>query len=123
MKAPGRVLLKSKTVTKYAKIKKDLIDLIYMSNDTENEVVDFSNYYNPPAEKSEKADPVSPIQPLESLPVQKSTSIKWLIGVLLVLVIAQVVVYFITKKPSSSIPEGYRLIYPTNAPPRLEKIK
>ena len=87
-----------------------------------NEETDFSGYFQKKETAAKKEQKFSAIQ---ELPTVKATQrIKYLIIALIVLAIAQFILFYITNKQKSpGIPDGYQVINEPGSPPFVVPIK
>jgi hypothetical protein len=96
-----------------------------MPEKIEDEVVDFSNYLRPEDQANTDTAANSPIQSIETIEAKKLlTKRVWiLISVVLILIIAQMVIYYIGSSRKLDAPDGYRYVKPVDGPIRMEKLK
>ena len=93
-----------------------------MAQYKKEEVADFSNFMK---RKETKTGPTRNPAIQEVTPVIRLTRrIKWMLGILVILIIAQTVLFIINRRETSPpLPEGTYLVFPPNEPARLESTK
>jgi hypothetical protein len=86
-------------------------------SDKNEEGLDFSNFNAKPSAEA-IVSPITEESPMQPLTIARSFKItkraKIMIGVLIALIIAQLVIYFLRNPNRSGVPEGYEITPPVN---------